>query len=171
MASYDLSFRLKHDCPFNDLSKRYPEAVISHWCNNETDILELSSDDPQVYERLQNDFIAFVESLGVHIERRIATESNQQLVITSCVCTHYKSTTRVIQGSNCMDLQPIVYRDGWEWYRAIAFSESDVTDLFRKLDEFSEVEVLSRKANPDASVRDNVVISATSLFGELTGKK
>ena len=171
MTTYEVGFRLQHDCPFNDFSKLYPRAVISHWCNYENDVLELSCGDAALFETVQKGVKELTEKMGTKVIRRVGTKPNEQLVTQHCACNHYRSTTPVIEKNHCLELQPTVYRGGWEWYRIIAFSEADVKSLFRELDEFCTVEVTSRTANETGSVRDSFLISVTNLLGELTDKQ
>jgi len=68
-------------------------------------------------------------------------------------------------------VQPAVYTGGWEWYRVIAFSERDLKHLFEDLDEKCKVEVTSRRAISNESIRDMFLISTSTLFGSLTTKQ
>lgn len=171
MTIYEVGFKLQHDCPFNDLSKQYPSALISHWCNNENDVMEVSYDDVSIFESLQQSLQELHKKLGVKVSRRVFTKSNVQLLTQSCGCNHYRSTSPTIEKNHCLELQPTIYKGGWEWYRVIAFSEKDIRNLFRELDEFCKVEVISRTKNVDGAVRDTFLISTTNLLGALTGKQ
>ncbi len=171
MVHYEVSFKLSHECPYLDLSKKYPSVVMSHWCNNDRDVLELSYHDLDSFQELQEDMEKLSETLGVRILRRAFSKSNVQLVTQHCGCNHFQSTTPTIEKNNCLELQPTIYRDGWEWYRVIAFSEKDLRALFQDLDKFCEVEVLSKSKVEDSSVRDTFVVSTANLLGELTDKQ
>ncbi len=171
MTTYEIGFRLQHDCPFNDLSRQFPSAVISHWCNYDNDVLEVSCNDPSLFEELDKGIDKLTQEAGVKVVRRVFTKPNQQLVTQHCGCNHYRSTTPAIEKNHCLELQPTIYRGGWEWYRIIAFSERDIKNLFRELDEFCKVEIISRRKNASGSVRDTLLISTASLLGELTEKQ
>jgi hypothetical protein len=77
----------------------------------------------------------------------------------------------VIEGHNCLELQPVVYTGGWEWYRVIAFSEKDLRQLFKDLDKYCKVEITSRRLISDESIRDTLLVSTAMLFGGLTLKQ
>lgn len=71
-----------------------------------------------------------------------------------------------------MNLQPMVYTGGWEWYRVMAFTELDIKRLFKELEKKNcNVEVTSRKAISEKSVHSSLLISAGSLLGDLTEKQ
>lgn len=76
----------------------------------------------------------------------------------------------MIEQHNCLELQPAVYTQGWEWYRVITFSEKDIKSLFKDLGKY-DVQVVSRRTVLDESVRDTFVLSTRTLFGDLTNKQ
>lgn len=171
MTTYEIGFKLQHDCPFNEFSKQYPSTVVSHWCNNENDVLEISCADPLHFEDLLKGVDELTQKVGVKVLRRVRTKPNELLVTQHCGCNHYRSTSPVIERNHCLELQPTTYRGGWEWYRIIAFSDLDLKNLFKELDEFCIVEVLSRSTNQDSSVRETFLISVANLLGGLTDKQ
>ncbi len=66
----------------------------------------------------------------------------------------------------------MAYTDGCEWYRLIAFNERDIKNLFKDLEKFSErIEIISRRAIFEESLRDTFLISTATLFGNLTNKQ
>jgi hypothetical protein len=77
----------------------------------------------------------------------------------------------VIEGHNCLELQPVVYMGGWEWYRVIAFSEKDLRQLFKDLDKYCKLEITSRRLISNESIRDTLLVSTAMLFGGLTLKQ
>jgi len=70
-----------------------------------------------------------------------------------------------------LGLEPAVYTEGWESYEIIAFSERDLKNLFRDLEETCKVEVTSRRTISDESVRETFPVSTAALFGSLTSKQ
>ena len=172
MTLYEVGFRLQHDCPFNDLSREYPSLTISHWCNHGKDVMEISCPDLELFEQLQGDLDRLAERLGVKITRKSFAKPNVQIVTQQCGCVNIKApVASVIEDKNCLELQPTIYKEGWEWYRIIGFSEKDVKSLFKVLDSYCKIEMLSRDNNPYGSVRDTFIVSTASLFGQLTAKQ
>jgi predicted DNA binding protein len=171
MTYYELAFKLQHDCPYNNFSKEHPTTVISHWCNWSRDVLEIvhrNANDT----RAQQEVKKMLKGLGSKITRQSEAPSKIQVVLQHCVCDKLPPPTLpVIEKHNCLNLQPMVYTSGWEWYRVMAFSEQDVKKLFKDLDRFCKVEVTSRKSVTEESVHSNLLISTASLLSGLTEKQ
>lgn len=171
MTHYEVSFRLQHDCPYNEFSKTYPEVVVSHWCNWSKDVLEIAGKDV-VEGQVQKSIRELTGKLGTRIIRRSTAGSNLQVVLQKCACDKLPPPTLpVIEGANCLELQPAIYSQGWEWYRVIAFAEGDLRKLFKSLEKDCNVEVESRRSVSEESVRDTFLLSTASLFGGLTEKQ
>lgn len=174
MTHYEVSFKLQHDkCPYNNFSKTHPSVVVSHWCNWSKDVLEISHRQIQTDPAVRQDVQKLTKELGAKIIRRSFAKSSVQVVFMHCACDGIPPPTLpVIENRNCLELQPAVYSDGWEWYRVIAFSEKDLKELFNDLDKHcSSIEIISRRSISDESVRDTFLLSTASLFGALTDKQ
>lgn len=171
MTTYDVGFKVQHDCPFNDLSREFPSIVFSHWCDNEHDILEVSYDRLELYDPVQQSIQNLTKKLGVKITKKVFTNTNQQLFLGRCGCDHFKSVCPTIERNHCLELKPTIYKDGWEWYHVIAFSDRDIKRLFKELGEFCKIEITSRVAKESGAIRDGLIISTSSIFADLTDKQ
>jgi predicted DNA binding protein len=172
MTLYETAFRLQHDCPFNDLSKEHPELVISSWCNSEMDVLEISADDPTEFDDLQKDLKAIERALKTKIMRRSNSSRNLQIVVQHCGCENVPApVSPVFEKNNCLELQPCVYKGGWEYYRVISFSEKDLRKVFSTLEPYCKLEMISRRAIPSGAVKETMLVSTSALFGGLTKKQ
>jgi len=171
MTFYELTFKLQHDCPYNNFSRDHPAAVISHWCNWSRDVLEIAhSDLNSLSGRLE--IRQMLRSIGSKIIRTSRAASNLQIVLQHCACDKLPPPTLpTIERHNCLNLQPMVYTGGWEFYRVMAFSERDIRKLFRELEKHCNVEVTSRKSISEESIHDSLVVSTGSLLGGLTKKQ
>jgi len=171
MAHFEVAFKLQHDCPYNAFSKMHPAILISHWCNWSRDVLEITHADLRD-SHVQKSIHELTKALKTTVIRRSLASSNLQVVLQHCACDKIPPPTLpVIEGHNCLDLQPAVYTGGWEWYRVIAFSEKDLRQLFKDLDKCCKVEVTSRRTIPNESIRDTLLVSTATLFGRLTVKQ
>lgn len=171
MAYHELTFKLQHDCPFNAFSKEYPSAVISHWCNFSRDVLEIIQGNPgSQAERLAiRDLLRTLES---KIVRKSRVASNVQVVLQHCTCDKLPPPTLpTIEQRNCLNLQPMIYTEGWEWYRVMAFSKEDSIRLFKDLEKQCTIEVTSRRIVSAESIHTDSLLSTSSLLGELTKKQ
>jgi len=171
MTHYEVAFKLQHDCPYNAFSTKYPSVVISHWCNWSRDVLEIA------YRDLGNQAIIksireLISQLGTKVIRRSQAMSNLQVVLQHCACDKLPPPTLpVIERRNCLEIQPVVYTAGWEWYRVVAFSERDLRSLFKDLDRHCKVEITSKRAISDESVRETFPVSTATLLGKLTSRQ
>jgi predicted DNA binding protein len=171
LTVYEIGFRLQHEkCPYNDLSRRHPEALIAMWCNWSTHVMEIYCKDLNTFQRIQDDIKEHQEELGKVI-RSSFSSTNVQMLFCGCGCSPSNSITAALEKHNSLEIQPTMYAEGWERYRIISFSQKDVRGLFNSLSKSCKIEMLSRKTIPLSSVREAFVISANSLFGELTVKQ
>jgi predicted DNA binding protein len=172
MTYYELAFRLQHRCPYNDFSKAHPSSVISHWCNWSRDVLEIAHGNAPG-EGARKEIRKIFRGLGSKIIRQSLASSSVQVVLQHCACDKLPPPTLpVIEKYNCLNLQPMVYTGGWEWYRVMAFSEQDIKKLFRSLEARDcNVEVTSRKSVSEESVHSSLLIPAGSLLSGLTEKQ
>src|SRR5690349_14558017 len=171
MTYYELTFKLQHDCPYCDFSKVHPSAVISHWCNWSRDVLEITHRDLRSGS-VQQAIREMLKSIDSKVRRTSRAISNLQVVLQHCSCDKLPPPTLpTIEKRNCLNLQPMVYSSGWEWYHVTAFSDRDVKSLFRDLEKQCTVEVTSRIAIPEDSAHTNLLVSTRSLFGDMTRKQ
>lgn len=169
LAHYEVGFKLRHDCPVNNLSKRYPSAIMAWWCNFGKDVLEVSYgtlENPRVFEE---DLERMIWAMGVTPVRKIESESRMQLVV-KCNREVY-GISRAFERNNCLEIQPAIFTGGWEWYRLIAFSERDLKAFFIDVDRKCEVEITSKNTVEQGSMRETFVISTSALLGGLTGNQ
>ena len=172
MTLYETAFRLQHDCPFNELSRQHPELSISSWCNSETDVMEISADDPASFNELQKDLKSVEKALKTKITRRSNSTNNIQIVIQHCGCENVPApVSPVFERNNCLELQPTIYKGGWEYYRLIAFSEKDLKKVFATIEPYCKVEIISQRVIPSGAVKETMLVSTSSLFGGLTRKQ
>lgn len=174
MTVYEIACKLQHECPYNDLTKRLPNITFAHWCNHERDVIEISCEDKDLstFEELQKDLRSLERALSVKIVRKSFGVRSAQLVTESCRCDGIRrSVSPVIERHNCLKVEPIMYKHGWEWYRILAFRQKDVKELFDELEKFTKLQMVSRRTLEETAVKESFVLSPRSLLGELTKKQ
>ena len=172
MTLQETSLRLQHDCPFNDLSKNNPTLLISSWCNNVKSVLEISADDPILFEGLTKDIKSLEKALKSKVIRKWNSNRNVQIVLLRCGCKNVPTPVGpVFEKHNCLALQPTSLKGGWEYYRIISFSQKEMRKLLVELESFCNVEIISRRAIPSGAVKETMLVSTAALFGGLTGKQ
>jgi predicted DNA binding protein len=170
MPHYELTFKLQHDCPYNNFSRQHPTTVVSHWCNWSRDVLEIAynDSDPRVTRAVRE----MLKKVGSAIMKTSHTFPSSYLVLQHCACDKLPPPTLpTIEKRNCLNLQPMIYTGGWEWYRITAFTDRDVKSLFRDLEKDCTVEVTSRRTISENAVHNNLLVSTRSLYGDLTRRQ
>jgi len=94
MTLYEIELRLQHDCPYNDLSKAHPSLVISHWCSSGRDVLEISCEDLDLFQTLQQDIQRIEHALGAKVIRKSFSKPHMQLVVQHCGCRKIKAPVK-----------------------------------------------------------------------------
>jgi predicted DNA binding protein len=170
MTHYELTFKLQHDCPYNNFSKQYPTTLVSHWCNWSRDVLEIAYNNPE--PRVRRAVREMLKKIGSKIIETPHSSPSSYLVLQHCACDKLPPPTLpTIEKRNCLNLQPMIYTGGWEWYRITAFTERDVKNLFKDLEKDCTVEVTSRRTISENAVHDSLLVSTRSLYGDLTRRQ
>src|SRR5215472_16333409 len=90
---FELFLRIQHDCPNNDLSRKYPDARISVWCNSGTDILEVEAAGFESFEGLQKQLSGQWNEYNGRIISKTYCQDKFQLVARTCTCSAGANTT------------------------------------------------------------------------------
>src|SRR5213594_1702904 len=175
---FELFLRIQHKCPNNDLSRKFPGARISVWCNSGADILEIEADGLESFEGLQRELAGQCSRLEGRIRGRIISKTycqdRFQLVARTCMCTRGEETTStgpIIERYKFMEVPPTLLMGGWEHYRLVGFDDADMKGLLRDLDKIGKIEVLHKKEIAEGVTDDAFLMSLSSLFGQLTSKQ
>jgi predicted DNA binding protein len=43
MSLYEASFRVKHECPYREISERYPDLTIREWYLDDCQVIEITA--------------------------------------------------------------------------------------------------------------------------------
>ena len=172
MTVYSLTFKLQSDSLYNKMSRMQPEAEFNLWCNYSRHVMEVTFGKASSPESVLRTVRKMAHSSGTKILRDVPTAKMSHLMVMSCTCARaMPSTWSVIAKYNCLDLQPTTYTAGWEQYRVLAFSSSDIRSLLEELSHLSKVEIQSQSNKADFSMMDNFVLSMADLFGKMTAKQ
>jgi predicted DNA binding protein len=136
------------------------------WCNGEHDIYELFADNEEEYEAA----IAELSQLADRIEES-CDQRKAHLVIETCSCTKENSVSKNIQDFNLVHVSPVIYLQGWEYYRVIVFKHEDLQQLLQRLEERGFTYEILRKVPFDGFIASSLTLTADSLFSELTDKQ
>ena len=166
MPLYEIVFKVTHDCPFGNISRRFPSLKMFLWCNREHEVIEILTDNQEEYSAVMEEIM----KLGGIIEESSDRDS-VHIVTKKCFCTTENSVSKNIDMFNLLHVLPVIYERGWEYYRVIAFRHKDLKNLLQRLEEMNfTVEVL-RKVPFDGFIASSLTLTADALFSDLTEKQ
>jgi hypothetical protein len=112
------------------------------------------------------------KALDSKFTRMVSGSPNTTIVVQKHQYSSMKSNVNAfIERCDCMEVQPTVYKEGYEWYRILAFRNTDLLRLFRALSRNADFQITSRRTVPDRSVGDTMMVSVDTLLGGLTEKQ
>jgi len=154
------------------MSRLQPDSEFNLWCNYSKHVMEVSYGGVSSPGSVLKTVKKMARESGARILREVPIANKSHLMVMTCSCARTKpSTWSVIEKYNCLDLQPTTYAAGWERYRILAFSSSDIRALLDELSKLSKVEIQSQSSKADFSMMENFVLSVADLFGTMTGKQ
>ena len=165
MSLFQASFRLRHECPYRELSERFPDVTIREWYLSDCQVLEISSQEAPADELVEE-----VEKLGSILHRSV-DESGLHVVTRACLCSLENSIVQRFEEHNCLYQPPTVHRHGWEQYQLIAFDEADIRALYEDLDADREIEVLSKRGLSESKLPHSMLAPVDRLFDDLTDRQ
>lgn len=166
---YQLQVRLDHNMPFSNLSKSFPEAIISRWCNLQVDVLEIEAPRDTV-KKIKDSMDEILQNLSA--KPIFIAEYQQGLeIVVKCRCAMENSSVSVVEASDCVPVMPVVYKKGYEYMKIIAFDRKHIQDVLNNLISVSKVKVQEMGNIPGHTARSAITISLDSIFGNLSDKQ
>ncbi len=140
---YEISLRFQHDCPYNNLSRKFPEARIALWDNFQREFLDARLNDRRGLQRLGRELESLARNKGSRILRKTADERGYLFMIMACNCERTGSTLDLIMKSDSLFVPPISLHGGWETYHIITFDRGAVRLLLKKFGARGKAELAS----------------------------
>jgi predicted DNA binding protein len=165
MPATEIQIKAKTNSPIHRLTEKHQSLKIWMWCNFVQDVYEVVSDNKKEFR----DAVAEFHDI-YHVLDETEISNNVRLITQNCVCSRETTVHDNIQELEILNLMPIFYARGYEYYRLIAFRHEALAELFdRLIDQGFQVEVLE-KAPFNGMVSDSL-ITLNSLVGSLTEKQ
>jgi predicted DNA binding protein len=165
MTLYETSVRVRHECPYREISERYPAIAIREWYLGDCQVIEITSPGSPADELLEE-----IDDLGTILHESV-DESGLHVVTQTCLCSLEDSIIERFEAYNCLYQPPTVHRQGWEHYTVIAFDESDVRALLNDLETDREIEVLSKTAITEQQIPHSMLAPVDRLFEDVTERQ
>jgi len=166
MSLFEVVFKVTHDCPFGNISRKFPSLKMFEWCNREHEVFEVIVEEHEEYAAVMKEISKLSGLIDVLSDR-----DKIHLVMKSCFCSLENSVTKNIDACNLLHVAPVVYEQGWEYYRVIAFRHEDLKELLQRLEEKRFVFEILRKIPFDSFIASSLTLTADTLFSDLTGKQ
>ena len=166
MTLFEVTFKVSHDCPFCNISKKYPRLKMFNWCNREHDVIEIVVDRPDEYSTVIDEMSRIQGMVD-----KSSDLHNAHFFVKKCFCKAEDSVTRIIDEFDLLQISPIVYRHGWEYYRVIAFKHKDLKGLMQRFEEKGLKSEILRKVDFDGFIASSLTLTADALFSDLTEKQ
>ncbi len=164
---YAASFEALHDCPVGRASLRFPDIRIMSWCASNRDIFQVTGSLEQ--REAFSQWVEEASATGYRSQRDGST-----LIITercACAAARLPSIGEAVKASGVWDIPPIVFRNGWESWRVLAWSEESLRDLFRRIREIGEVRITSLRPIDNAGLEQMLLVPASDLFAGVTDRQ
>jgi predicted DNA binding protein len=165
MGLYEASIRVKHECPYREISEHHPDLTIREWPLSDCQVLEITAESTPTDELL-----ADIEQLGTVLHES-EDEDGYHVVTQSCLCSLEASIIDRFEEHNCLYQSPTIYRQGWEHYTVVAFDETAVRELLADLRADRDIELLSKTSISDAQVPHSMLAPANQLFDAITDRQ
>ncbi len=162
---------LEHDMPFNNLSKAFPDASISRWCNLQVDILEVNSQKKEEIESIEKFLRKMLRNLSAKLIHASSYSERSLEVVIKCRCALNNSSVSIIEASNCIPVMPITYKGGHESCEILAFDRKDLNKALDNISKVAKVKIESQESVIRPSARSALTISMNDFFGQLTEKQ
>ncbi|OYR84245.1 XRE family transcriptional regulator [Halorubrum sp. E3] len=165
MSLYEASIRVKHECPYREISERHPDLTIREWPLSDCQVLEITSETTPTDALLDD-----IDRLGTVLHES-ADDDGYHVVTQSCLCSLEESVIDRFEKHNCLYQSPTIYRQGWEHYTVVAFDDADIRELLGDLRADREIELLSKTSIAEQQVPHSMLAPANQLFEDLTDRQ
>jgi len=168
MTLYEVALKVTFDAFLVNLSRRFPSATISIWCNRQNDVME-------VVVRNHEEYALIVEELRARPILGILEESSINnriyLTIRECHCMKEDTIVRHIGELDLLNIFPNIIENGWVYHRLIAFRHEHFEEFLRRLENWGWNYKILRKASFDGFIASSMTLTADALFSELTERQ
>ena len=165
MSLYEASFRVKHECPYREISERYPDLTIREWYLDDCQVIEITAPGTPT-----DDLLDEIDRLGTILHESI-DDAGLHVVTQSCLCSLEDSIIERFEAHNCLYQPPTIHRQGWEHYSVIAFDESEIRALLRELEADRDIEVFSKTAITEQRIPHSMLAPVDQLFEDVTERQ
>ncbi|NIP36164.1 MAG: hypothetical protein GWN18_14560 [Thermoplasmata archaeon] len=166
MTYLDTWVRVRHDCPYCNLSDRYPEAHMTLWLSVLVDMLQVSI--PGNYDIGQ---ILDTAWETLHFSDEFHDEGSAILLITHPWIEEPDSVVSIASEEECMLIPPISFSAGWETHRVVCKEQDQLRNLMDRVGARGSAELISQRKRELADLVRDVHVVPTHFIEGLTPKQ
>lgn len=134
---YEVTVRIGHDSLYASVTEG-TDTQVELWCNNYCDLLHITG------SALESPVTRVSESVG--IKDSIYKDSEVILITETCLLDHGDDLLEgYLQRHGCLSLPPLTYNRGTLLARVVSLTETDLTKLYRDLNESYSVTVEAKR--------------------------
>jgi hypothetical protein len=164
MSLWEVSVRAQYDYPFIELSRRLPETPISMWCIWNRELLQVPRTDPETTAAVER----AVRRAGSVVDEWVDAQQGR-IFLLKCTCGTHDSIWNILDEAECIDAPPVVFRDGWGYFRALSLDDERTRRFFQALRSRGPTELIRKRELPLNALPNMVWVGA--LFGDLTERQ
>lgn len=166
MAFLETRFRVRHPCPYCNLSVTFPDVEMDLWTSTRSDMFHVTAPSS---EDLRKALRVMRSSIGA---RSITYGASSALVLTHRAQWDYPpSVTGIADRHNVWLVPPVVYLGGWETYRGLSPTKTALRRFIADVKRVGTVEILSHRSRERLDGIRSIGTLPVHLFEGLTERQ
>ncbi len=165
---YAASMEVRHDCAVGNLSRKLPDLRILQWAMSRRDIFQATGPDAQLKAFRE----AVVSGFG---GRHVYSTGDGMVLVTEEGCHSFSgggtTISAILASAGVWDIPPIVYREGWESWRVIAWSDRSLREMFAEIRKVGELRLGSLRPIENFDTEKLMLMPASDVFTGLTDRQ
>ncbi len=164
MAIWELLLRSQHRSHLIPLSARFPDLPILEWWLWRQEILKVDLPAGELFERFRAD----LKELGLPL-LKVDSNGSRRLFFLDHTGHERDSLWSDAYRYNILQAPPMVYLNGWGYYRLLGIEEEGIQEFVSAVGRTSATELLGKKRLPLDTLPSTVW--SQQLFGNLTPRQ
>ncbi|MGD0057088.1 MAG: helix-turn-helix domain-containing protein [Methanomassiliicoccales archaeon] len=167
MTAYEARIEVTHDCPYCHMTRRFPNACMSVWCNSRSHVIEVASDSEEDLVAIESEML-----LNASDSESFRQGRNVNIIMRDCDCKQSSSVTDLIEYSGCWYVPPSVFHGGWEYYKIMSWKKEKISKLVRSIEGIGgTVKLVSMRPLGEYGISSESYLTSGSIVAGLTRKQ
>jgi len=167
MPLFEALFKIRHDCPFIGITEKFPSAKVFFWGrNSKHEVIEVIVEDRDEYGGVIREIHELLDIID-----EFSDGDKMHVLIPRCTPTPEGSVLSHIDACNIFLSPPVIHREGWEYYRLVAFKHDDLEDLIARFEQWGFEYEIMLKTPIDGPLSSLLALPVEAMFSDLTVKQ